>query len=397
MNKTTPNIAISFNRKLTLISILSTIGAMISIWQTRLFFVTRSGMSDGHSFCNIGQTFDCTAIEMSKYSEFLGGLPLSGFAISGYLVILIFSLYGFSETLRRHIRTILVIFTGIAVAFSLIYLAIMLGKIGKLCVICLGVDVINLALFGIALSLNKEEDNIVPSENMSPIRLISTGAIALVAAFLISKAANPQDGMKQEDMNDIIESVMNAPVTPVFLPPDAPIIGNPNAPITIIKFFDFQCPACKMAANAVHPLLKRYPNDIKFAFLNFPLTPECNADPRLKQNMHEFACEAATVSVCANQQGKYAEAYEVLFENQQNFQAGKIADMFIEKVPGIDAAKLKECIKLPSTIEKIKADSSIGVKMNVGVTPTFFINGKKLEGGLPTNLWIEIIERTLKK
>lgn len=385
----------NFNKKLTIISVLSLIGAAVSIWQTRLFYVTRSGLEGGHSFCNIGQTFDCTAIEMSSYSELPGGFPLSGFAVAGYLLILILSLYGFSETLRKNIRKLLLVFTLIAVAFSVGYLAIMLGKIGKLCLICLGVDVINLALLGLTLSLPQaSKEDYTPTNNLSITQFFGAGLISLVVAFMITKGVNPQDGMKKEDLNDIVESALSTPVTPVELPADAPVVGNPNAPITIIKFFDFQCPACKMAANAVHPLMKRYPNEVKFAFMNFPLDMGCN--PKVKSKMHEFACEAATVGICAQQQGKYSEVYDILFDKQQELQADKIADL-VAGVPGLDLAKLKECMKLPSTIEKIQRDVAIADKASLRSTPTFFLNGKKIEGGLPTNLWIEIIDRTLGK
>jgi protein-disulfide isomerase len=385
----------NFNKKLMWIGILSAIGAIVSSWQTRLFHVTRSGMGDGnHSFCNIGQTFDCTAIEMSPYSEFLGGLPLSGFAIAGYLLILILSIYGFGETYRKNIRKWLLIFTIIAVGFSIAYLAIMLGIIGKLCLICLGVDVINLTLLGLVLSLPKAEDQYVPSTGLNLVQLAGAGAISLVVAFLITKGTNPQDGMKKADMNDIVESALSTSVTPIDIPADVPTIGNPNAPITIVKFSDFQCPACKMAANAIHPLMKRYPNDIKFAFVNFPLDMGCN--PQIKSKMHEFACEAAAIAICANQQGKFAEAYDILFEKQKELETGKIADL-LSDVQGLDLNALKDCSKLPSTIEKIGRDVALSQSVKIQSTPTFFMNGKKIEGGLPTNLWIEIIDRTLGK
>lgn len=388
------NTSKNYNKKLIWISILSAIGAIVSIWQTRLFHVTRSGMSDGHSFCNIGQTFDCTAIEMSPYSEIFGGLPLSGFAISGYLVILILALYGFSDPLKKSIRKLLLFFTSVAVAFSIAYLVIMITQIGKLCLICLGVDTLNLILLILALTLPGKEDQYVPSKGLNFPQFAGVGLISLVIAFMLTKATNPQDGMKKEDLNDVIDSVMSTPVTPMELPADVPIVGNPNAPITIVKFFDFQCPACKMAANAVHPLLKRYPNDIKFAFMNFPLDMGCN--PLIKNKMHEFACEAATVGICAAQQGKYAEAYDVLFEHQKELETGKIADL-LSGINGIDLQKLKDCTKLPSTVEKMQRDVDFATKAKIQSTPTFFLNGKKIEGGLPTNLWIEIIERTLKK
>jgi hypothetical protein len=99
---------------------------------------------------------------MSKYAELMDGIPLSGFAISGYLVILILSLYGFSEAHRNHVRKLLLFFSGVAVLFSLAYLIIMVGTIGKFCLLCLGVDVINLAIFGISFLLEEQKEGYVP-------------------------------------------------------------------------------------------------------------------------------------------------------------------------------------------------------------------------------------------
>ena len=376
------------------ISILAALGACMSIWQTRLYFLTRSGMGEMRSFCNIGQTFDCTAIEMSKYSEFIAGAPLSGFAIAGYVIILMLALFAFGENFKKNIKPFLVAFTGIALLFSMIYLAIMITVIGKLCLLCLTVDAINLTLFILALKLPSKVDT---SNGFTLTHLTGIGFSALLVAFLFVRGLDPQAEMKKEDLNDIIESVMNAPVTPLSIPTNAFSIGDANAPITIVKFSDYECPACKMGANAIHPLFKRYAKEVRFVFLNFPLATECNADTNLKHTIHKFACEAAAVAVCSGEQGKFQEAYETLFENQRDFEAGKIAEMLKSKVAEIDLEKLKACMTLPSTADRIKSDSQIGANLKVQSTPTFFINGKKVEGGLPTNLWIEIIERMLKK
>ena len=383
------------NKLLPMVSVLSFIGAIVSIWQTHLFYQTRSGMGSMHSFCNIGQTFDCTAIEMSRYSEFIGGAPLSSVAIAGYLVIFILSLYGFSETMKRNVKTLLLAFTSIAALFSVVYLLIMITVIGKLCLICLGVDAINLILLILAVLLPSGEESASSSPGVGIPQLAGAGVASLVIAFLIAKGVNPQADQKNEDVTDMVESVLSAPVVPITLAADVPIIGDPNAPITVIKFSDYQCPACRLGANAIHPLFKRYPKEVKFAFVNFPLAVECNPDSGLKQTMHEFACEAATVAVCATEQGKFAETYEVLFENQSIFKGGEIAKLVASKVPGIDLEKLKACTILPSTMEKIKRDAQLGVQVKVQSTPTFFVNGKKIEGGLPTNIWMKILDRML--
>jgi protein-disulfide isomerase len=379
-----------------ILSLLSLAGGIISIWQTHLYFLTRSGMGEMHSFCNIGQTFDCTATEMSKFAEFFPGFPLSAVAIAGYLFILIVSLFGFSDSLQKNVRKYLVALTGVALLFSVFYLVIMLTQVGKLCLFCLSVDAVNVAMFIVALKLPKNpEDH--RSTGVKPMQFLGAGLASLVIAFLFAKGLDPQADMKREDMNDIIENVMTAPIVPVEIPADAPMVGDPNAKVTIVKFSDYQCPACKMGATAIHPLFKRYKEGVKFVFVNFPLATECNPDPQLKRTMHEFACEAAAVAVCATQQGKFLETYETLFENQASFAEGKIADLVTSNVPGIDAAKLKACMILPSTAQKIKSDASVGIGLKIQSTPTFFVNGRKVEGGLPTNLWIEIIDRLLKQ
>ncbi len=372
----------------------SAIGAAVSIWQTRLFFLTRSGMGEMKSFCNIGQTFDCTAVEMSNYAELARGIPLSGVAIAGYLVILILSLLGLNDRYRRNLKPYLVIFTGIAFLFSAFYLLIMLTQIGKLCILCLGVDSINVVLFVLALTLPKAQ---AVQDGTKPTTVIGIGAISLLVVTLLVKGMNPQDGIKQEDVNDILDSILASPVNAFEVPADAPSIGDSKAPVTIVKFSDFECPACKMGASAIHPLFKRYRKEVRFVFLNFPLAQECNPDPQLKRTIHVFACEAAAVAVCATEQGKFSETYETLFENQRSFESGKIADLLASKVQGIDLPKLKECMKLPSTSDKIKRDSSLGISLKVQSTPTFFLNGKKVEGGLPTNIWVQLIERVLQK
>jgi len=375
------------------LSILSTLGAVLAVWQTRLFFITRSGMGEFHSFCNIGQTFDCTAIEMSKYSEFVAGFPLSGFAIAGYVLILIISLMGLgSDTFQKNAKPFLVALSGIAVLFSLGYLAIMIGIIGKLCILCLTVDAVNVGLLIASLRLPKSESS---TGGIKFGHLVGAGIGALFIAFLFAKGLDPQSEMKKEDLNDLMESVLNTPSVPIEIPADAPVVGDPNAKVTIVKFSDYECPACKMGATAIHPLFKRYASGVKFVFINYPLDQACN--PNIPRKMHEFACEAAGVAICGAEQGKFLETYETLFDHQKDFEMGKIASL-LSTIPGIDMTKLAECTKLPSTNDKLRRDIVLGGKdkMNIQSTPTFYINGKKVEGGLPTNVWISVIDRMLK-
>ncbi len=54
-------------------------------------------------------------------------------------------------------------------------------------------------------------------------------------------------------------------------------------------------------------------------------------------------------------------------------------------------------MKLPGTADRIRRDAELGSSLKIQSTPTFFVNGRKVEGGLPTNVWVDIIDRLLKK
>ena len=351
--------------------------------------MTLSGLGDAHAFCNIGSLFDCTAIEVSRFAEFLPGIPLSAVAIAGYLMIFILSLV----QLKRKHRNTMLLFTGIAFAFSMIYFVIML-TLGKLCILCLGIDLLNAFMLIVAFKLPKQEHK-EKFFGMKPLTNAIIGIVVVVSVFYGIKPLDPLADANKTEITEFVDRVLESPSVSIDIPQDAFVVGNPNAKITLVEFGDFQCPPCKMAAAGIQPLFKRYGDQLKFVFLNFPWAMECNSS--LKQTMHTYACEAASVAVCAGKQGKFLDAYETLFEKQEEFIGGQISTLLQSNVNTIDAGKLKECMALPSTELQIKSNADFGVRLQVASTPTFFINGHRLDTGLPTSVWIELIERFLKK
>ncbi|PIU03351.1 hypothetical protein COT44_03980 [Candidatus Shapirobacteria bacterium CG08_land_8_20_14_0_20_39_18] len=78
--------------------------------------------------------------------------------------------------------------------------------------------------------------------------------------------------------------------------------GPANAKVTLVKFSDFQCPACLAAYPVIEQILQAYPNQIRFVYKQFPLT-----------SIHPYAQKAAEASLCANAQGKFWEYYDKVF------------------------------------------------------------------------------------
>ncbi len=378
-------------KNLSVILFLGIMGLAISTFQTKQFFELRGGLASMHSICDLSATFDCTAVEMSKYAELTPSIPLSQVAIAGYLMIIFYATLGFFERLKKNTRLILPLLTGISLFFAFYSLWLMLVTLKKTCLFCVILDILNGLLFlasiqfPLRLSL---KDRLLPLG----LQFLATGIVALGLSFGVSHVYNIDPPGMAEALEQEYQLIINTPPVVISVPDDAPQLGPKNAPITLLKFSDYQCPSCKLAAQSDHALIKRYPTQIRIVFLNFPLGMACNKS--MKEELHESACEAAAVAICAAQQGYFGAAYEALYENQDHFAEGSIAEL-LQSIPGLNINQVRECLSQTATQSKIQRDLEFGSQLNVHVTPTYFINGKKVDGGLPPSLWIRVIDTLL--
>ena len=171
---------------------------------------------------------------------------------------------------------------------------------------------------------------------------------------------------------------------------DLPIRGNPNAPVTIVEYSDFQCPFCSRAYKTLEDqVLKDYADKVRLVFKNFPLT-----------SIHPWAESAAMASLCVRQQNPEAfwKAYDFLFQNQKDLTADNLKekmDGFVHDA-GLDAAKFDTCFDNKATLDGVKADMQEAGSLGVRSTPTFFINGRRLEGAVPYENFKTTIDRQLE-
>lgn len=163
-----------------------------------------------------------------------------------------------------------------------------------------------------------------------------------------------------------------------------PTWGSAKAPVTIIEFSDFQCPYCSRAVQVIEQIKKEYGQDkIRLVFRDMPIP------------QHERARPASNAGHCANEQGKFWEMHNALFENQ-----AKLSDSDLKehaKTLGLDVAKFNECYdkkKFDSLIEKSLGEAE---KLGLTATPSFLINGKLLQGAQPFEKFKERIDRALTK
>lgn len=148
--------------------------------------------------------------------------------------------------------------------------------------------------------------------------------------------------------------------------------GNPNAAVTVAEFGDLQCPACQAAHTQITaPLLEKYGTQIRFEFKHFPL-----------RSLHRYALEAATAAECAADQGKFWEYLDLDYQEQKKLTIEQLPKW--AKALGLDEALFERCTKSKIKRQTVLADYKEGQDLGVTGTPTYFVNGKKIESGFDT-------------
>lgn len=147
--------------------------------------------------------------------------------------------------------------------------------------------------------------------------------------------------------------------------------GNAQAQVTLIEYSDFQCPACKTYYPILKQLYGEFSDTMLFVYRHFPL-----------QQIHVNAHLAARAAQAAGKQGKFWEMHDTLFENQTSWSSQKNAiDTFVSYAQTLllDVEEFKKDIDSKETREKVDQDYAGGMKANIQGTPTFFLNGEKIQ------------------
>ena len=145
---------------------------------------------------------------------------------------------------------------------------------------------------------------------------------------------------------------------------------GPQAP-TLVEFVDLECESCGAMYPVVEELRQHYAGKINFVVRYFPLGGHFNS------------MNAALAVEAAAQQGRMEDMIGKLFENQTKWGEKKVSEAALfrsyAQELGLDLNAYDSAIASPATKARIEEDSNDGKKMGVTGTPTFFLNGKKLE------------------
>ena len=151
------------------------------------------------------------------------------------------------------------------------------------------------------------------------------------------------------------------------------VYGKTDSKVTLIEYADFECPGCGNMSPIIKAVMEEYKDKIQFVFRNFPLT-----------TIHANAKAAAATAEAAGLQGKYWEMHDKIYAGQSDWSTlseSKRVDFFANyaKDLNLDMAKFSADIISKSVSDKISFDSALGKKIGVDSTPTFYLNGTKLD------------------
>ena len=140
--------------------------------------------------------------------------------------------------------------------------------------------------------------------------------------------------------------------------------------VILTEYSDFQCPACAAFEPVLEEVLAKYGDKITFEYKHYPLP------------IHPYAEQAALAAEAAGQQGKFFEYHHKLFAAQQDWSNAAVPQtLFIQYATelGLDVDKFKMHMRSSILRDAVRADANEARELGLTGTPTFFLNGQKMD------------------
>lgn len=160
------------------------------------------------------------------------------------------------------------------------------------------------------------------------------------------------------------------------------IKGSEAATVSLVEYSDFQCPACGAFQPVLNEVLAQYGDKIKFEYKHYPLV-----------QIHPFAEPAARAAEAAGQQGKFFEYADMLFAKQSEWSKGSNPAGFFTRYAtelGLDMDLFAQHLRSSLLSDKVRADMMEARGLGLTGTPSFYLNGVKMENASFDNFKAQI-------
>jgi protein-disulfide isomerase len=162
--------------------------------------------------------------------------------------------------------------------------------------------------------------------------------------------------------------------------------GSPDAPVEITEFADYQCPFCQTFATLQMPTIEERlikTGRLRWRYRDFPL------------QQHPFSRLAAHSAACADEQGKYWEQHNRIYEGQAEWAAARDAGPVFRRyaqADGLDLGRYDACMKAGKYAGRIQASLDEGIQAGVNSTPTLLVGNRLYRGRFDSDAITKLVD-----
>jgi len=359
------------------------------------------------SFCDVNETISCTQVYLSRFST-VRGIPVALFGATAFVAAALLSISGLTArpAVRENVPGYLFVLSTLSLA-TILYLGYASFVLLKaVCLLCLTTYAAVIGLFLVSGAATTFPMTTLPRRASRDVRVFAGSPLAIIVAVLFFAGAAstlawfPRESVTasgeqtstapaptQEQTSEFQRWYVSQPRVPLIVPAD-------GAKVLVVKFNDFQCPACGQSYLAYKPIFAKYeadrPGAVKLVLKDYPLNRDCNE--AIGQTIHPAACDAAVAVRLALPHNKIDAMEEWLYTHQPAMTPPSVrqAARDVAQIADFDA-------NYQSTLSLIKGDVALGRQLGIKSTPTFFINGVKVEGALPPQYFDQAIAYELQR
>jgi protein-disulfide isomerase len=214
-------------------------------------------------------------------------------------------------------------------------------------------------------------------DTTEPYEAVRDKIVASLRDRRMSKAKAAYVASLRKQANIVLR--LGAPRAEISLK-NTPVRGLPDAGVTLLEYADFECPYCQQIQPVLDKLMADYQGRLAFAFKDAPLP------------MHPRAQKAAEAAHCAGAQGKYWEFHNSLLSKKQ-LDLPQLKEQ--ARQLSLDGTAFDKCLDSGEQAPLVKAQLSEAASLGVQGTPTFFINGRMVNGVVSYEVLRGIVEEEL--
>lgn len=192
---------------------------------------------------------------------------------------------------------------------------------------------------------------------------------------IIAEAIDRLQTLQQERQNAAIRQTLESRRADLERDANAPVLGNPDGDVTMVEFFDYNCPYCKQAMEPVQNLLAS-DDGVRLVYREFPILSEGSV----------FAAKAA---LAAREQGKYEEMHWALMSLRR---ADEQTTIETAEDLGLDIDKLRVDMEAPEVASHIALSLELAEGLGISGTPSFVIGDTVVPGLVPLERLAELVE-----